>query len=294
MANKINQTVLMSSAQYFDDDQQINPFMTRFEPINVQAAQIEHQQIKEAFEQAGITVVQVDAPAGCQDGVYTANWGLVKNGRAVLSRLPSARKKEEDYARTVLQSLGIETIDLPDGLKFSGQGDSLPCGDYLLCGSQYRSDEAAQEFAASTLGFQRIQLQTIPLTDENGQPVINQFSGWPDSFYYDIDLALAVVKPPSHGTKGLIAWCPPAFTPKSQRILREFDEVDKIEVSETEAKLNMACNLVSTGETIIMNAGAINLANSLKQHGLAVVGLNNPELGKGGGSIRCTSLSLYN
>lgn len=284
----------MSGVDYFDDGQAINPFMTQAAPIDLAAAKAEHDQIRAALESAGVEVVQVSPPTSCQDGVYTANWALVRGGKAVMSRLPSARQAEEAYAEAVLREQGIEIIRLPEGLRFSGQGDALPCGNYLFCGSQYRSDPEAQRLVAEALGYEHIQLQTIPALDNTGQPLINRYSGWPDSFYYDLDLALSILKAPVGSQKGLIAWCPAAFTPESQELLRNFDKVDKIEVSETEAKQAFACNLVSTGEVVIMNAGATEFATAIEAHGLKTIRLSNPELGKGGGSIRCTTLTLSN
>ena len=284
----------MSGVDYFDDDQAINPFMTKVAPIDRAKAQIEHQNIRAALESAGVTVVKVAPPADCQDGVYTANWGLVRGDKAVLASLPNARKAEEAYAAQILAQQGKTVIRLPKGLKFSGQGDSLPCGNLLFCGSNYRSDPEAQEFVARELGFERIQLQAVSLLDEHGTPVINVFSGWPDSFYYDLDLAVSVLRGPSEDQKGLIAWCPAALTPESQAIMRALNSVDKIEVSEVEAREGFACNLVSTGEVVIMNEGGVQLARDIEAHGLRTIRLSNPELSKGGGSIRCSTLTLDN
>src|SRR5690606_33776297 len=133
--------------------------------------------------------------------------------------LPNVRKAEEEAARRVLTELGKEVITVPDNLRFSGQGDALACGNYLFCGKGYRSDEAAQAFAADILGYERIQLQTIPLLDKDGKPVVNAVSGWEDSFFYDIDLALSIIQHPLETSPGLIAYCPEAFTPESQRML---------------------------------------------------------------------------
>jgi len=241
---------------------------------------------------AGIHVVDTTSPAESQDGVYTANWALVRGDKAVLARLPDVRKAEEAYAREVLQNLGKEVVTVPDGLRFSGQGDALPCGSYLFCGMGYRSDEAAQVFAAEQLGYRRIQLQTIPKLDENGEAVTNAISGWKDSFFYDIDLALAIIKQPTETEKGLIAYCPEAFTPDSRTLLAEFDEVDKIEVSIEEAQQSFACNLISTGQIVVMSAHAPRLKSELESRGVRVITPDISELAKGGGYIRCTTLTL--
>lgn len=301
MSLLFNRTVLMSGVDYFDDGQAINPFMDDKVAVDRTAAKEEHLHIKVALKKAGVKVVQVPAPQDCQDGVYTANWALVRGHKAVMARLPNARKAEEAYAAQVLKDLGKEIIYIPDNLRFSGQGDALPCGDLLFCGNGYRSDVAAQQFAAETLGYRRIQLQTIPLrsffghyNERFGWSARNHASGWPDSFYYDIDLALSILKWPTKTSKALIAWCPAAFTSHSREVLRNFDEVDKIEVSEHEARTAFACNLVSTGKHVLMNEMATELAAAVKAHGLKPVLLSNPELGKGGGSIRCTTLTLDN
>ena len=82
--------------------------------------------------------------------------------------------------------------------------------------------------------------------------------------------------------------------PESQAILRAFDGVDKIEVSLAEAKEAFACNLVSTGETAIMSGRAPQLAAALKAAGFSLITPEISELAKGGGYIRCTTLSLDN
>ena len=287
----INTKVLMSDALHFSNEQPINPYY-HHESIDLSQAQAEHDHIREMLVQAGVEVVLVPSPATSQDGVYTANWALVRGNKAVLARLPAARQTEQPHARQVLEAMGIEVHELPEEMHFSGQGDALPCGDLLFCGSQYRSDPEAQAMAADVLGYRRIQLQAKPQLDAAGQPVTNASSGWPDSFYYDIDLALSIIKGPENGEKGLIAYCPEAFTDESQRLLAELDEVDKIIVSEHEAKDAFACNLVSTGSTVVMSAHAPEFARQLTARGLTLLQPEIHELVKGGGYIRCTTLTL--
>ncbi|MGV9002122.1 MAG: dimethylarginine dimethylaminohydrolase family protein [Candidatus Saccharimonadaceae bacterium] len=291
---KINRTVLMSDALNFSAQQAINPYYFDSH-TNTNAAQAEHDAIRLALESAGVNVVRVTSPNESQDGVYTANWALVRGNRAIPARLPNVRKAEEAYARKILRELGKEIIEVPEGLRFSGQGDALACGNYLFCGSGYRSDRAAQKFAADTLGYTLVQLQTVPQLNTMGQPVINQVSGWEDSFFYDIDLALSIIRHPEDGTAGLIAYCPSAFTEESQKTILSLvasGVIETIKVSLKDAEKAFACNLVSTGETVIMGDGAPELKKNLELHGLQVLTPHVRELSKGGGYIRCTTLSL--
>jgi N-dimethylarginine dimethylaminohydrolase len=280
----INQHVLVSDAQNFSIEQPINPYYG-LGGLDKQLALNEHTSVLECFKKAGINITQVASPSDSQDGIYTANWALVRGEKAILARLPNARKTEEDYAEHILNDLGKTVFRVPSNYKFSGQGDSLPCGQYLLAGSGYRSDVEAQEFAAEMLGLELIQLQAIPYRDQNGNPVINKVTGWPDSFFYDIDLAIAVIN------DNLIAYCPEAFTSKSLDKIRSL-ELEKIEVSLEEAENGFACNLVSTGETVIMSAHAPSLQKELESRGIKVLTTEIKELAKGGGYIRCVSLTL--
>lgn len=285
---EINTKVLMSGAEFFDDAQAINSYMDDHVPVDVAKAVAEHSEIMRCFKEAGIEVIKVGAPEGCQDGVYSANWALVINGKAVLSNLPNARKAEEPYAHAELHRLGLQTVKLPQNLRFSGQGDALPCGDYIFVGTNYRTSPEVHQILEREFGKKVIGVQAIPQLDDLGQPVINQFSGWPDSFFYDLDLAIAVIRP------NLIAWCPEALDQASQDKIRALNDIEKIEVSFEEAKGSSACNLVSTGETVIMGSRAPQLRAALEAKGLKVLAPDITELMKGGGFIRCTSLTLDN
>lgn len=295
MSRKINSVVLMSGAEFFSDDDAINDLMDSNVPVDVGKAIAEHELIQKSLEDAGVKVIKVEPPANCQDGVYTANWALVRDGKALMSRLPNTRRAEEPFAKQYLEDLKIKTIVLPDSVeRFSGQGDALPCGDVVFTQSPYRTTTDAHPFLESALGFKKvIALQTQPARRFGFGPArINKITGWPDSPTYDIDLALAVLKFPSSDQKGLIAWCPSAFKRSSRELLYSFDGVDKIEVSYKEALTAYALNLVSTGETVIMNSGAPKFEAALRMHGLQTIALDLPELRKGGGSIRCSTLTL--
>lgn len=275
----------MSGAEFFDDGYAINAYMDDHVPVDVDKAIAEHQAIQRAFEKAGIEVVKVDAPVGCQDGVYTANWALVHGRKAIMAHLPNIRQKEEPYAEQVLRHAGYEIVHPPKELAFSGQGDCLPCGPYLFTGMNYRTSHEMHSFLATETGLQVISVQTVPQTNADGTQTINPVTGWPDSFFYDLDLAIAIIRP------DLIAWCPEAFVYESQQRIRALD-IEKIEVSIDEAIHASACNLVSTGETVIMGSQAPNLKRDLEAKGLKVITVDVTELMKGGGFIRCTSLTL--
>lgn len=282
----INKHVLMSGADYFDDGYAINAHMDDKLAVDITLAATEHANVADCLKQAGITVDKVAPPASCQDGVYTANWALVHKNFAIMANLPNIREAEEPYAEKALKDRGYEIIKLPKDVHFSGQGDALPCGDYLFVGTTYRTSPEAHYYLEKHTDLHVISLQTIPQLDDSGNLVINKVTGWPDSFFYDLDLALAVISP------GLIAWCPEAFTEESRIKIRNIADLEKIEVSLDEAMNGFACNLVSTGKAVVMGDRAPLFKAELERRGLTVYTPHVTELLKGGGFIRCVTLTL--
>ena len=281
----INQKLLVSGADFFADDYEINPYYAK-KGIDVKKAIAEHNEIISCFKQAGIEIIKVAPPENCQDGVYTANWALVKDGIAVMSRLPKARQAEESYAKEQLEKLGIHCVTVPGDYLFSGQGDSLRCGSYLFAGSGYRSDPTAQEFAAKTLGLQLIQLHAKPQLNPDGTEHVNPVTNHADSFWYDLDLALAIIDDHT------IAYCPDALDDESNAKLEQLNGLDKIIVDYEECVKGFACNMVSTGKHAVMSNKAPKLQTELEKRGLTCFTPDVTELKKGGGYIRCVSLWL--
>ena len=281
----INQKLLVSGADYFADTYEINPYYTQ-KSIDIEKAKAEHAAILDCFREASIELVKVDPPKDCQDGVYTANWALVKDGIAIMSRLPEARKAEEPYAKTQLEKLSIKTLEVPGDHLFSGQGDSLICGKYLFAGRGYRSDPESQQFAAETLGLELVQVHAKPQLNDDGTEHINPFTNHADSFWYDIDLAISVID------EHTIAYCRDALDEESQQKIDALTDIDKIVVDYDECTKGFANNLVSTGKHVIMSNHAPKLQAALESRGLICLTPDVTELKKGGGYIRCVSLWL--
>ena len=281
----INQKLLVSGADYFTDDYKINPYYTETK-INREKAIAEHARIVECFREAGIEIIKVDPPKGCQDGVYTANWAIVKDGIAVMARLPEARKGEEAYARKKLEEQGIKTYLVPENYLYSGQGDSLRCGKYLFAGRGYRSDPEAQTFVADKLGLELVQVHAKPQLNADGSIHINPATNHADSFWYDLDLAISIID------EHTIAYCPGALDEESNKKLEAIQDLDKIIVDYDECTKGFACNLVSTGKHVIMSANAPKLKSALEARDLICITPEITELLKGGGYIRCISLWL--
>ncbi len=283
----INRTVLMSDADHFRNVVELNRYSHEEDQPDTILAKVEHALVKRTFMDAGIEVIQRKSPLACQDGIYTANWAFCLDNKAVMARLPNVRQGEEAHAQRVLRALGKTIIIPPRGLRYSGQGDTLLCGDTIFVGRHYRTDPEMADFLEEEFPDRRIvRVQTIPAVD-NGQEAVNQVSGWPDSDFYDIDLAMGIVEP------GLIAWCPEAFLPESQSAIEALTDIEKIEISYEEATKKFASNFVSTGNRVIMG-NAPDLAAKLHAKGKQTDILETKQINKAGGFIRCISLTLDN
>jgi N-dimethylarginine dimethylaminohydrolase len=281
-----NRHILVSDARYLEP-KGINAFENTQDQPDTAAAIAEHESCVAGFKKLGIAVEQVPGPTDCQDGVFTANWGLTWNGRALLSNLPNARKAEEPFAEAALKQLGFETKR--SSVLFSGQGDAMIIGgERVLIGGGYRTDPAVATEVREWLGLEPIMVPAKPKRHFGfGPPVRNRVTGLWDSYYYDIDLAIGVIRP------DLIAVCLDALSRKGRAAISALTGVEIIPVDLHEARDCLATNLVSNGQAVVMVDNAPKLAAELRQRNLELTQLPNHELKKSGGGFRCSALSLY-
>lgn len=260
----MNTHLLVSDADHFRVDYEINPYMDTDEQPDQGIAVAEHKAIVEAHRAAGRDIEYLPSSPECPDMVFTANAAVVRGDTAVVGNLPALRRPETPHHRGWLEDRGFTVVESP--YPFSGQGDALPCGDLLLAAHGQRTDRRMHPLLGTHLGYEVVSLRTV------------------SPAWYDLDLALAVIDPDT------LAWCPQAFDGPSRRRLRGLG-LELIEVHPSEAE-RFALNLISDGRTATMSDQAPRLAAQLRAHGLQVIELATHELAKGGGGVRCSALSL--
>ena len=80
----------------------------------------------QTLQSFGVEVVEMPGQPGLPDIVFTANAGTVYDGRVILSNfMHPERQPEKEFYRRQLSSMGLEIIDLPDGMTYEGAGDAL-------------------------------------------------------------------------------------------------------------------------------------------------------------------------
>jgi N-dimethylarginine dimethylaminohydrolase len=288
---RINPTVLMTDTKYMSATG-INAYEDLNHRPDKTVASGEFEKIQAILRDAGIKIIEKPSPQGQADGVYTANWAVTWKGKALLSRLPNTRQGEEAAAERHLTELGFECRR--PATTYSGQGDTLIFNEgETILGHGYRTDLTPGLLDdLKWLGVIPTIIQTKPL---RALGMLwrkrNRVSGLFDSYYYDIDLAVAVIAP------NVLAVCFQALTFRSRRTIRALENrpinpVTIIPVVLSEARHAFACNLVSTGETVVMASGAPKFKADLERHGYRVLTAANNQFKLTGGGIRCVCLTL--
>jgi N-dimethylarginine dimethylaminohydrolase len=131
--------VLMCPPTYFDvplEDKEKNPWMSVRRKPNFKIANTQWKNLARVYKTLGLKVEVLDPEPGLFDQVFTANIAWHKGNKAVIARLaPEWRRGEEAVVREWFIKEEYQVIDLPESLKFEGQGDVISIGEagYLFC-----------------------------------------------------------------------------------------------------------------------------------------------------------------
>ncbi len=245
----------------------INPWM-RVEnapdlPLAAQQWEALHQVLK---NEIGAAIELVPQAEDCPDMVFTANAGLVRGRKVVLSNFKSReRQQEAPHYRAWFEANGYDVITLPDAIKFEGEGDALFAGDTLIAGYGRRSDfeshaPLAEIFSVSVL--------SLRLTDDR---------------WYHLDTCLFPLGPDA------VVFYPGAFDAASVDAVRS--NFQTIEISQAEA-LRFACNAVLLRDHAVIPSGCPQLTAELQARGYTVHAVEMSEFLKAGGAAKCLTLLL--
>ncbi len=257
---------VMTPPRFFTVDYAINPWMDTTTPVDASAALTQWQHLHDVYRQLGHNVDLVDPVPGLPDMVYAANGGLIIDGTAAVARFKYAERKQESAAYAAwLSAQGYE----PRRTRHvnEGQGDLLPVGDDILAGYGFRTDLRAHGEIAGIFGRRVISLELI------------------DPRFYHLDTALTVLDDTT------IAYYPPAFSYVSRAHLQTlFPDAIVVDTADAYA---FGLNAVSDGRHVIHPAAAVGFARQLADAGFEPIGVEMPELLKGGGSVKCCTLEVY-
>ena len=222
--------------------------------------------IVDVYTEAGHEVVLVDPVEGLPDMVFTANAGLVLDGRALVSRFrhPERAGKEQTAFRRFFEQLGLAEVAVASAVN-EGEGDYLPVGSVILGGSGFRTDPRSHDEVSEFFSRPVIPLELV------------------DERFYHLDTALTVLD------EDQVAYWPGAFSPASQGRLGElFPDA----VLATDAMPAFFPNACSDGTRVVMSATARRLAAAFRERGFTPIPVPTSELQKAGGSAKGCTLEL--
>jgi len=247
----------------FSIEYSINPWMTG-EEIDIKLAMSQWELLKSKIEKHGCKVEEIDQAEGLPDMVFTANGGVVRGDKAIISNFMYREREGEhrEYKRW-FKDHKYKVIELGEDKKFEGRGDCFIWGKYLIGGYGYRSHRESLVEVSEELGLELIALR---LTDER---------------FYHLDTCMSVFE----SGEGL--YYPGAF---------KADEIKKLPfklraISEEDA-CNFSCNNIEIGKAIIMTKPSSQIRGELGEMGYVIEEVEMSEFIKAGGSARCLVLKI--
>lgn len=260
---------LMCAPTYFEVTYEINPWMDVTRGVDVARAVAQWENLRAHYLEWGHTVDLIDPIPGLPDMVYAANGAMVVDGLVYSAKFRYPERAAEGPAyekwfadRGYVTQTAAETNE--------GEGDMLVAGDTILGGSGFRTDPAAHRELAALTGHDVVTLELV------------------DPRWYHLDTALTAL----NGTPSqpLIAYYPPAFSPRSQAVLRERFP-DAIIATGRDAEV-LGLNSVSDGYHVVHSPAAVDFPVQLREHGFEPVAVDTSELLKGGGGAKCCTLEI--
>ena len=260
-------TVLMCPPTYFDIEYEINPWMSKDNQVDPDNAAREWKKLYDIYtSQLGWEVQTIKPVKGLPDMVFTANGGLVYEGKVILPHFRhSERQPETEIFKKWFESAGYSDIFLPKHT-FEGEGDAFVWHGMLFAGYPFRSQPEAHREVAEFLGLKPISLEQV------------------DPRFYHLDTALTFIGDDT------VAIYPPAFGKKSLQTLHKLVP-NIIEASEEDAKA-YGLNAMTDGQNIILSDHPAGLIAGYKQRGLNVFSVPMVEFQKSGGGVKCLTLEL--
>jgi ornithine--oxo-acid transaminase len=216
-------------------------------------------------------VLLVDPQPGSPDMVFTANAGLVFEGKVALSSFyhPERQDEEPHFRRWFLES-GFAVCDIPRVTPFEGEGDALFEADglRLWAGHGPRTREDSHRQLTQLWDIEVVSLRLV------------------DPRFYHLDTCFCPL------SNGEVMYYPAAFDAESQkRIERRYTAAKRICVSESDA-LRFACNAINIGKAILLNQISDGLFAKLQSLGYSVAQVELTEFLKAGGAAKCLVLRL--
>jgi N-dimethylarginine dimethylaminohydrolase len=258
---------LMCPPEHFAVLYEINPWMHREVPVDLDRARGQWEHLASVLREAGAEVELLEPVPGLPDLVFCANAGTVNRGVFVPSRFRHPdRQPEVPHYAAWFEAHGYSVAHLPEGLSHEGAGDALPFRRLFLSGYRFRSDAAAH-------------VELSRLIDAPVRPV-----ELCEPLLYHLDITFC----PLDDRRALVA--PHAWDTYGRRVVESV--VPEPLVLEPDETLAFCANSVVVGPAVVMPACPPRVGRQLEAWGFDVVEAPVDEFQKAGGACRCLTLAL--
>ena len=262
---------LMCPPTLYDVKYVINPWMAGNVNRSSQRRATEQWEVLHGALAEVADVRLVEPQPGSPDMVFTANAGLVFDGKVALSSFyHPERQDEEPHFRRWFQESGFTVREIPRATPFEGEGDALfeADGSRLWAGHGPRTRKNSHSQLTDLWNIEVVSLRLV------------------DPRFYHLDTCFCPL------ANGEILYYPAAFDAASQkRIEGRYPKAKRICVSEADA-LCFACNAINIGKAILLNQVSTELSSGLHSLGYSVIQVELTEFLKAGGAAKCLALRL--
>jgi N-dimethylarginine dimethylaminohydrolase len=261
----------MCPPDHFGVSYVINPWMEgHLKDTDRALARKQWQALHDAIAEH-VPVVLQPAQPNLPDLVFTANAGIVRGKKAIVSRFHNVeRQGEEPHDLACFKEHDFDILPWPQDIPFEGAGDALfDRGQELLwVGHGFRSDGRVPALLEKMLNCKTAAVNLV------------------DPRFYHMDTCMC----PLSG--GYLMYFRDAFDAASQALIEKLVPSEKrIAVEEADA-LTFCCNAVDIGGHVFMNGASEKLQNRLSEAGLKAVIVPLSEFMKAGGAAKCLTLKL--
>jgi N-dimethylarginine dimethylaminohydrolase len=259
--------LLMCRPDYYGIHYEINPWMNIQHQVNSDLALEQWQHLYHTLTLCGATIQLIKPIPNWPDMVFTANAGLIHQGKVIISHFKfKERQGEARYFSDWFENNGFEKINLEkhNQFYFEGAGDALFAGKQLFVGFGMRSEKQFY----NNLEISQDSLIRCELVHP---------------YFYHLDTCFCPLN------ADLAIWYPQAFSLSSQAEMQQ--AIKLIAVEEKEAK-RFACNAVVLGQHIILPSACPSISALLEQQGFTIHACDMSEFLKAGGACKCLTLQL--
>jgi len=262
-------SLLLCPPTFYDIRYEINPWMNTDNPIDKAKALEQYETLKYAYDSLNVSYSELTAHDNLPDQIFTTDTGHIEKKLFIKAQFKyKERRAEVAVVEEFLNSIGkYQTIELPEGIYFEG-GDLIKFEDIYFFGWGKRSSKEALPLLQKHLDAEVVGIELI------------------DDWFYHLDTCFAPIN-----KKVALAHLG-AFTKTSaDEVKKHFGQI--IQTTEEDNNL-FACNMVTIdGKAILTQGISDDLKDQLHPHIDLISTVPMSEYIKGGGSVHCASLELF-